>query len=374
MLRVHRQFIVLRYTASHTAAGKRRRVETLYGVARMRADLLRISLVTSAAMLAICLLALVETTNMAEAKDSLPENGKIAFYRDHSGQVSIYTVEPDGSNLRELTGGSYPNWSPDGTKLAFVRQDADDGDISVMSADGSNLNNLFNLSLTEGPPYSGPVWSPDGTKIAFESYEDIYTMDSDGSNQTQLTKTSELSEQSPAFSPNGSQMCFLQYSYSTQTGHIYVMDSDGSDPIPLIETKHGGECDWSQDGTKITYFESLEVYVIKADGSGRLVLRSTLPLRWNQDFQPDWSPDGTKITFASDRDGDLDIYTMDADGSDVTQVTNLPGNEQFPDWQPLPGTTGVHPPYTGGPSLLLVASALLFSGGVMLYAVIRRSM
>jgi Tol biopolymer transport system component len=41
----------------------------------------------------------------------------------------------------------------------------------------------MNLSLTS-PPTSGPSWSRDGTKIAFESYEDIYTMDSDGSNQT----------------------------------------------------------------------------------------------------------------------------------------------------------------------------------------------
>src|SRR5918995_3915691 len=98
MLRVHRRFIEFRYTARHTASGKRRRAETLYGVARKRADLLKMSLVTSAAMLlAICLLALVETTNTAEAKDSLPENGKIAFESIPPGRAGrIYTVEPDG--------------------------------------------------------------------------------------------------------------------------------------------------------------------------------------------------------------------------------------------------------------------------------------
>src|ERR671921_2389880 len=120
MLRVHRRFIEFRYTASHTASGKRRRAETLYGVARKRADLPRMSLVTSAAMLAICLLALVETTNKAEAKDSLPQNGKIAFHRVQNNE-KIYTVEPDGSNLRLLIpgGGGAPKWSPDGTKLLF---------------------------------------------------------------------------------------------------------------------------------------------------------------------------------------------------------------------------------------------------------------
>jgi Tol biopolymer transport system component len=142
-------------------------------------------------MSAICLLALAETTNTAKAA-SLPDNGKIAFTSNRSDYDAIYTVKPDGSNLSELTGGTYPNWSPDGTELAFIRQDADEGDISVMSADGSNLNNLRNLSLTSGPPNSGPTWSPDGTKIASESDEDIYTMDSGGSNQTNLTKTPQL--------------------------------------------------------------------------------------------------------------------------------------------------------------------------------------
>jgi Tol biopolymer transport system component len=243
MLRVHRQFIVLRYTVSYTASGKRRRAETLYRVARKSAELLRMSLVTTAATLAICLLAFVETTNKAEAA-SLPDNGKIAFSShelNSESDGSIYTVEPDGSNLRELTGGSYPNWSPDGTELAFVRQDADEVDLSVMSSDGSNLNNLLDLP-TDPAPNSGPAWSPDGTKIAFESYEDIYTMDSDGSNQTQLTKTPQLIEQFPAFSPNGSQMCFFQFTYG-QPGRIYVMGSDGSNPTPLVETYYGGECE-----------------------------------------------------------------------------------------------------------------------------------
>jgi hypothetical protein len=52
------------------ASGKRRRAEMLYRVARKSADLLRMSLVTAAAMLALCLLAFVETTNKAEAEDS----------------------------------------------------------------------------------------------------------------------------------------------------------------------------------------------------------------------------------------------------------------------------------------------------------------
>jgi hypothetical protein len=55
---------------------------------------LKVSLVTAAAMLAICLLKLVETTNTAEAEDSLPENGKIAFSRERGDASDIYTMDP----------------------------------------------------------------------------------------------------------------------------------------------------------------------------------------------------------------------------------------------------------------------------------------
>lgn len=82
-------------------------------------NLLKVSLVTSAAMLAICLLALVETTNTAQAEDSLPENGKIAFSSFDGSTSSIYTVKPSGSNPKKLISGYNPNWSPDGTEIVF---------------------------------------------------------------------------------------------------------------------------------------------------------------------------------------------------------------------------------------------------------------
>jgi TolB protein len=396
MLRVHRRFIESRYTVGHTASGKRRRAEMLYRVVFGGANLIKMSLVITAAMLAICLLALVETTDVAEAT-SLPQNGKIAFTSFHvqDKDYGIFTVDPDGSSLRWLTNNVEPYdhlaWSPDGTKLAINEYD---GPIWVMGADGSNLRRL--TSNRSDLRYSSPTWTPDGTTLAFgidndpsKFGNDLYTMDVDGSNKTRITNSPKIYKSSIDISPDGSQICL------SQKDEIFVMNVDGSN-LTRLTTERGNvnatDCSWSPDATKIAYavvpwgiaggpdlFDA-EVCLMNADGSGKTKLTNTpegtTPFGAGS-WDPEWSPDGAKIAFTSNRgsnsqyDSYSDIYTMDADGSDVARVTNLPGDEQHPDWQPLPGTT-VHQPDTGGPSLLLVAITLLFSAGVMFYAGVKR--
>ena len=52
------------------------------------------------------------------------------------------------------------------------------------------------------------------------------------------------------------------------------------------------------------------------------------------DRAAEWSPDGTQIAFVSDRDGDLDVYAMNADGTGVRQLTNDPARDNVPAWSP----------------------------------------
>jgi Tol biopolymer transport system component len=405
MLRVHRQFIVLRYTAKPRRF--REEAEMLYRVAFEGANLIRMSLVMAAALLANCLLALAETTNTAEAKDSLPENGKIAFKSYQiSGEIyNINTVDPDGSSLSKLTNnikpGGRPAWSPDGTKIAF-ESFGPLGSIWVMDADGSNLRRL--TPNRSDVSYSDPTWSPDGTELAFTMFRgpppneldsgDIYMMDVDGSNIINITRSPRVAETGIDFSPDGSQMCLERSSNASGESGIYVVNVDGSNPTRLTDLT-GSECAWSPDGTKIAYshtqhgligIETSDVYVVNADGSGKTNLTSNQ----SDGAYPAWSPDGTRIAFSSERDSDegggpyvggpfSDIYTMDVDGSDVAQVTKTPGDVEVldPDWQPLTPKSRsmtVHPPDTGGPSLLLVASTLLFSMSCLLYAIVRPRM
>ena len=73
-----------------------------------------------------------------------------------------------------------------------------------------------------------------------------------------------------------------------------------------------------------------EIYVMDADGENQENL-SNHPA---YDAQPDWSPDGTKIAFVSRRDGVSQIYVMDADGKNVIRLTEGQGRTEDPDWSP----------------------------------------
>lgn len=73
-----------------------------------------------------------------------------------------------------------------------------------------------------------------------------------------------------------------------------------------------------------------EIYTVKADGSEQRRLTNNPA----NDSLPDWSPDGSKIVFQSDRDGNNEIYVMNADGSSLTRLTTNAASDQAPVWSP----------------------------------------
>src|SRR5207247_2360034 len=73
-----------------------------------------------------------------------------------------------------------------------------------------------------------------------------------------------------------------------------------------------------------------EIYTMNADGSSQTRLTNNAA----SDEEPAWSPDGAKIAFATDREGRGEIYTMNADGTSQTNITNNPGDDGGPAWSP----------------------------------------
>ena len=269
-------------------------------------------------------------------------NGKILFQSTRSSldlTYNIYVMDADGTNPINLTNDSSDDysatWSPDGTKIAFASDRDGNGEIYVMNADGSNV-----VRLTNNPEADGePCWSPDGSKIAFESNRqdnlDIYVMDADGSNVTRLT-TDLLDDKGPAWSPDGGKIAFS--SSRNGSSEVYLMDANGGNQINL--TNRSGLDNtpaWSPDGTKIAFTSSRQgggIFVMSPNGAN--VVRLTPANGSFLDSGATWSPDGTKIAFHRTLSGgNAEIFMMNADGSNPTNLTNNAALDIFPDWQRL---------------------------------------
>jgi Tol biopolymer transport system component len=158
-----------------------------------------------------------------------PDGKKIAFVVG----AYIYVIDGDGSTIqRSYTFASYPwspAWSPDGKKIAFALGGPGLGSIYVMDADGSNVREI-------APCGDNPCWSLDGTKIAFDSDEDgskdIYVMDVDRSDVRRLTDNPS-DEWYPTWSPDGDKIAFV----SDRDGNeeIYVMNADGMNQVNITK-------------------------------------------------------------------------------------------------------------------------------------------
>ena len=290
----------------------------------------------------------------------------MAFTRVVDGNGEIYTMDPDGSMLTNLTNhpdyDDSPSWSPDGSRIAFNSQREVGWNIFVMQADGSDPTNLTE-SIERNSRHL--EWSPDGLQIAFASDRDavrpegsfvwvpgtdILVMHADGSNIVNLTNNVFTYSDDPAWSPDGRK---IVYSRKDDIGDdadfdLFVMNSDGTNQTNIINSLgYDSSPSWSPDGRKIV-FRSLrdgnsEVYVMNADGTEQ----HNLTNHPSDDYSPSWSPDGVGIVFSSDRDSNGEVYTeiftMDTDGTDVSKLTVFPITGSSPTWSPVLGSTVVQP-------------------------------
>ena len=100
---------------------------------------------------------------------------------------------------------------------------------------------------------------------------------------------------------------------------------------------------WSPDGgwivfasNRLRYF-NMELYRVRPNGTGlqRLTFTPGSERRPGDEGTPAWSPDGRRIAFATNRDGQQEIYVMNADGSDQRRLTRAPRRDDIlPRWSP----------------------------------------
>ncbi|MFN4896873.1 MAG: TolB family protein [Pseudomonadota bacterium] len=145
-------------------------------------------------------------------EDTVTLNGKIVFSSGLQLDSDIWSLDLSSGYLAQLTHGeninSYPRWSPDGKWIAYISiQDDLVPSIWVMNSRGTE-----NRRLTRAIYCHGPNWSPDGSRIIFSgnveaaSEIDICSIAPDGTALTRLFGVPGL-ETSPSLSPDG--MCIL---------------------------------------------------------------------------------------------------------------------------------------------------------------------
>jgi len=240
----------------------------------------------------------------------------------------------------------YPALSPDGKQIVFTSNRSGTYQIYTCNTEGENIKQLTHSSGSNATP----VWSPNGDKIVFASERDndseIYIMNADGTAQTRLTNQPG-DDSHPQFSPDGSKIIFnsprttpdLSVPWLEQFTEIYTMDTEGNNLEQLTSFK--SVCtypSYSQDGRKIAFrritrdpglnwaLDSIEInseiYVMNSDGSNPTNISNCEAY----DGWPCWMPDSKTIIFTSNRGGigfKGQLYSVRTDGSGLKRITGL---------------------------------------------------
>ena len=308
-----------------------------------------------------------------------PDGAWIAFIQDDS-QYNVFAVRPDGSGLVQLTTEDLFYWDlawmPDSNKLACIFESNSGSSIYLLDVNGGAPARVTN----NGSAFDwGPAPSGDGVKIAYASDEGLYIVNSDGSEQQQLSETdwdpNFRPEVIPAEDPgttvtgrivdgagqpvsnatvklfgqtagtSGDDGTFSITGVSILKGNITVIASANNGGIvtsgfsgPVAPVPNGftqiGDVRIAQKVAFISEPDNNpEIYLMDADGSNQVRVTST---QYNES-RPSLSPDRTKIAFATNRDGHDEIYVINLDGSNPFRVSylqfNCSGNSDA-EWSP----------------------------------------
>ena len=264
--------------------------------------------------------------------------GRILFnHCDRHTGCQIYTVNPDGSSLQQVTTESDnfdADWSPDGTKIAYVSYLSGDAAIWVVNADGSDAVQVT-PNQRRSDAYS-PRFTPDGEHLlyvdclGFDCDGGLYSVALDGSHRHAVTSHSGDSYNLGERSPDGTRLAYMRWHVSGVKMGVYVADRDGSNEElitpPRLEASFP---DWAPSGETIlfttnVFFDRPNVSIYSVHPDGTALTRLTDDGFRVNDWSGSYSPDGRRIVFDSDRDagcyGCGDLFIMTPDGAHTWKI------------------------------------------------------
>jgi len=320
-----------------------------------------------------------------------PDGNQVAF-REMNGHRNsgIFTALVGGDSSLRLTknpSDCCAAWSPDSRQIAFVRRNESEDEIYVVPSLGGTERKLYSSPRDLSPHLA---WSPDGKWLAFPENNGTDTRSwitllslPDFTTRRLTMPPGEDRDDSPSFSPDGTQLAFVRGTIAGVANNIYVVSFKGGQPRRLtFDNRPIFGLTWNAESCEVIYSSIREgpsilwrVSVTGGEprpvvGVGLMAYSPSVAPKGNElayrqavgrdniwrislkdgkhlagpptiaiaakgrKLRPSFSPDGKRIAFESDRLGAMEIWACDRDGRNCAQLTSLHGTAGNPHWSP----------------------------------------
>jgi len=205
--------------------------------------------------------------------------------------------------------------------------------ICIMNADGSGFRQLTSGNVRHH--YPSPA--PDGGSVVYSVFREqnvyeIYELNLNTGNAIRLTDRIGVSN-APEISPDGETITFMRANPNTKQNQIWVMDRSGDNPGNVPQAL-GWDPTWSPDGKQILFASDrdggVQLFTVSLTGGAIHRITNLPAIRGRSD----WSSDGQFIVTYSGEPWNREVYIMNADGSNIRQLTPTGGNSQGPSISP----------------------------------------